>query len=78
MARPAAKRASRVQSPAIDHVLDECWRRGWSRNELARQLELGSGTISRLLNGKFLPSLELALRIEDVLGVSPRLWLHAA
>ena len=44
-------------------------------NELARNLQVSSGLISRLLNGKTDISPAMALKLSKVLGRSPESWL---
>jgi len=44
-------------------------------NELARKLQVSSGLISRLLNGKTDISPSMALKLSVVLGRSPESWL---
>jgi len=44
-------------------------------NELARRLQVSSGLISRLLNGKTDISPAMALKLSVVLGRSPESWL---
>lgn len=44
-------------------------------NELARNLQVSPGLISRLLNGKTDVSPAMALKLSKVLGRSPESWL---
>ena len=44
-------------------------------NELARQLKVSTGLISRLINEKTGLSPEMALKLSRVLGRSPESWL---
>ena len=44
-------------------------------NELARNLQVSPGLISRLLNGKTDISPAMALKLSKVLGRSPESWL---
>lgn len=44
-------------------------------NELARNLQVSAGLVSRLLNGKTDVSPAMALKISVVLGRSPESWL---
>jgi len=44
-------------------------------NELARQLKVSTGLISRLVNEKVGLSSEMALKLSKVLGRSPESWL---
>ncbi len=44
-------------------------------NELARHLQVSSGLISRLINGKTDISPAMALKLSKVLGRSPESWL---
>ncbi len=44
-------------------------------NELARQLKVSPGLISRLINGKTAISPAMALKLSVVLGRSPESWL---
>lgn len=52
-------------------------RREWSRADFARQLRVGSGTVSKWFNGHS-PSSAYSRRIAEVLGVDPRLVLILA
>jgi len=45
-------------------------------NELARKLQVTTGLISRLLNGKTAISPAMALKLSKVLGRSPESWLQ--
>lgn len=49
---------------------------GIGSNELARQLKVSGGLVSRLLNGKTGLSSEMALKLSKVLGRSPESWLQ--
>ena len=44
-------------------------------NELARQLKVSTGLMSRLVNEKIGLSSEMALKLSKVLGRSPESWL---
>ncbi len=44
-------------------------------NEFARKLQVSSGLVSRLLNGKTDVSPAMALKLSKVLGRSPESWL---
>ena len=44
-------------------------------NELARKLQVSSGLVSRLINGKTDVSPVMALKLSVVLGRSPESWL---
>lgn len=44
-------------------------------NELARKLQVSTGLVSRLLNGKIDVSPAMALKLSKVLGRSPESWL---
>ncbi len=44
-------------------------------NELARQLKVSPGLVSRLLNEKTGVSSEMALKLSKVLGRSPESWM---
>jgi addiction module HigA family antidote len=44
-------------------------------NELARNLQVSAGLVSRLLNGKIDVSPAMALKISVVLGRTPESWL---
>lgn len=48
--------------------------KGFTQAELAAQLGVTQGTISRLQNGAR-PSLKLSVRIQRVLGVDPSEWV---
>jgi addiction module HigA family antidote len=45
-------------------------------NELARQLKVSTGNVSRLLNGKTDVSPAMALKLSKVLGRTPESWLQ--
>jgi len=45
-------------------------------NQLARELKLSKGMVSRLLNGNASVTPELSLRLATVLGRSPESWLR--
>lgn len=49
-------------------------RKGWSQNQLARELKVDSGTINRILHGKQEPSLHLANEISRRLGIATSCW----
>lgn len=48
---------------------------GIGSNELARQLKVSAGLVSRLLNEKIGVSSEMALKLSKVLGRSPESWM---
>jgi transcriptional regulator with XRE-family HTH domain len=48
--------------------------RGWTQVELAAELEVDSGLVSRWLYGERVPGREMALRIEEKLGIDPKFW----
>lgn len=48
---------------------------GIGSNQLARQLKVSDGLVSRLLNEKTGISSEMALKLSKVLGRSPESWL---
>jgi len=48
---------------------------GIASNELARKLQVSTGLISRLINGKTDISPAMALKLSKVLGRSPESWL---
>lgn len=48
---------------------------GVGSNELARKLQVSTGLVSRLLNGKTNISPAMALKLSKVLGRSPESWL---
>ena len=48
---------------------------GVASNELARKLQVSTGLISRLINGKTDISPAMALKLSKVLGRSPESWL---
>jgi len=45
-------------------------------NELARQLHVSAGLVSRLINGKVDVSPAMALKLSKVLGISAESWLQ--
>lgn len=51
---------------AIQREIDK---RGWTRNELARQLDVESGVVSRLMTRKRGPGAVLALKLQRLLGI---------
>jgi transcriptional regulator with XRE-family HTH domain len=63
---------------AVREIEKELARRGWTQGELARRLGTSSGVVCRWLTGERLPGLDLALRVESLLGVDPKHWLDAA
>lgn len=48
---------------------------GFSCRYLAKQLDVASSTLSRILNGKSAISPEMALRLSKALGRTPESWL---
>ena len=48
---------------------------GIGSNELARQLKVSPGLVSRLINGKTGISSEMALKLSRALGRSPESWM---
>ena len=65
-------------APAVALIEEELSRRGWSQNELARRLGVVSGQVSYWVNGLRRPGLDLAVRLEEVLGIAPRAWVRPA
>jgi transcriptional regulator with XRE-family HTH domain len=63
---------------AVEQVKAELDRRGWTQNEFARQVGADSGIVSRWMTGRNLPGLEMALKIESLLGIPARAWVEAA
>jgi transcriptional regulator with XRE-family HTH domain len=47
---------------------------GWNQTRLSEQLAVSSSVISRWLSGERTPTVEMACRIEDLLGIPVRLW----
>jgi transcriptional regulator with XRE-family HTH domain len=63
---------------AIKAVREALEQRGWTQNELARQLGTNSAVVSRWLSeGPRNPGLEMALKIEALLGVPAGLWVES-
>lgn len=52
-------------------------RLGWSLSEFARQLDTSKGQVCRWLAGDRLPSIEWALRVQELLGVPVSAWTKA-
>ena len=50
---------------------------GWTQGKLARELELDSSAVSRLLNGGRRPNLSLAFKIEKILKVPAKAWVKS-
>lgn len=49
-------------------------RRGWSQTDLAERLGVSTAAVSRWLSGERTPSLEMAFRIEELLGIPAETW----
>ncbi len=47
---------------------------GWNQTRLSERLSVSSSVISRWLSGGRTPTVEMACRIEDLLGIPVRLW----
>jgi len=45
-------------------------KRGWTQNELARQVGTSSGLVSRWMRGDQNPDIRSAMRIADLLGIA--------
>lgn len=62
-------------SPPGDSILDAIEDRGWSQAQLAVRLGCSEKHLSQLLNGKVALSIEIAQRLERVLGSTMDFWL---
>jgi transcriptional regulator with XRE-family HTH domain len=70
--------AAKKPLKAIARLRTELERRGLSQNELAKKVGTDSAMVSRWVHGTRVPGLEYAFRLEDVLGIPPKLWLEVA
>ncbi len=61
-----------------DWLIKKVRARGWSNNELGRQVGVSSSAISFILTGKQKPSLQLCMKIAQVLDKSPIYVLRRA
>lgn len=59
-----------------EHVADELQARGMSAAELARDMGVDPGRVSRLVNGQTSVTGDTALRLADVLGTSAEFWMR--
>jgi transcriptional regulator with XRE-family HTH domain len=64
-------------TPLSDWLRKQIRRRQWSQSDLARELGVGTGTISRWMNGRQ-PDTRYCERIADVFGVEADLVLTLA
>lgn len=51
--------------------------KGWTQRRLARELGVSRGTVSRWLSGARTPSLRMAVRVHELLGVPEDAWVTA-
>ncbi len=49
-------------------------RMGWSQGDLARELKVDAGVVSRWVRGERVPELVFALGIQTATGIDPVLW----
>lgn len=55
-------------------ILDKAERAGVSVNELERTVDAGNGALRRMAQGERGPSVALALRMRDILGIPVEAW----
>lgn len=55
-------------------ILNKAERAGVSSNELERTVDAGNGALRRMAQGERGPSVALALRLRDVLGIPVEAW----
>lgn len=55
----------------LDERLSEL---GWKPVDLARKLGVSEGAVSRWFSGKRTPSLEMAFRLENEIGLDASVW----
>lgn len=53
----------------IDWLREQMATRGWSQNQMAREIGVNHGTLSTIFNGKRRPGIETYLKIAQALGV---------
>ena len=66
-------------SVAAKIVRSKLSERGWNHADLARAMKakgvhVAEGLVSRWLSGQRTPNRERSAALEDILGVSPKLW----
>ena len=61
---------------ALERWIDE--HSEWSQRKLARELDLGTATVSRIIRERRDPEVNIALRIQDLTGISVELLRHGA
>ncbi len=64
------KRPARKVMLKAEAVWDRLNRLNMTQNDLARELDISSGHLSRLINGRRCPSPSMRRRLMDVLGCS--------
>lgn len=48
----------------------------WTLTDVAKALDVSSGNLSRLVNGKISLSSDMAVRLSKVLGLEPLTWMR--
>lgn len=48
---------------------------GWNISSLSRQLNVSESALSRLVSGKASVSIDMAIKLSDMLGMTPQSWL---
>lgn len=68
---------SRMHNPAHPGaVLKDGWPEGVTITDAAKQLDVTRATLSRILNGHAALSADMALRLQDWLGIDALMWLR--
>lgn len=75
MGASVVQRNAAAQKKATEALQEALNERGWTQNELARQLETSSAVVSRWLTGQRRPELEMAVRLQRLLGISVESWI---
>jgi plasmid maintenance system antidote protein VapI len=55
-------------------LIDKLAELGLSQTDLAARVDATGASVSRWISGERTPTLEMAFRIEDVIGLSPAVW----
>jgi transcriptional regulator with XRE-family HTH domain len=59
---------------AIERLRGRLEEKGWSQSRLGEEISVSSAVVSRWLSGDRTPSLEMACRIENALGIPVEAW----
>lgn len=59
---------------AIERLKARLEEKGWSQSRLGEEIDASAAVVSRWLSGDRSPSLEMACRIESVLGIPVEVW----